>query len=239
MNKNLPTNQTRVDRLFANIAPWYDFLNHFLSLGVDFYWRKKLIQSICPFPDMQVLDLACGTFDVGLALLKKEPKVTVVGVDYTFNMLKAGKKKIARVKKSIYPLQGDGRCLPFKDNFFDVVSIAFGIRNINPRKSAYAEIWRVLKPGGRFFILEFGSAKQKIWKGLYNFYLAKILPFLGGMFSKDRDAYRYLAKTVEEFPLPRELAEELKESGFKEVNYLPLTSGIVYIHWGKKKLTAH
>lgn len=187
---------------------------------------------------MQVLDLACGTFDVGLALLKKEPKAKVVGVDYTFNMLKAGKQKIAKARKSVHPIQGDGRNLPFKDDFFDAVSIAFGIRNITPRKLAYAEIWRVLKPGGKFFILEFGSAKQKIWKGLYNFYLARILPFLGGMFSKDIEAYKYLAKTVQEFPLPKELAEELEEAGFKEVDYLPLTSGIVYIHWGKK-LTSH
>ncbi|MDK2921009.1 MAG: demethylmenaquinone methyltransferase / 2-methoxy-6-polyprenyl,4-benzoquinol methylase [Desulfonauticus sp.] len=233
MDKHLQ-NKTPVDRLFASIATNYDFLNHFLSLGVDFYWRRRLVQSIDPFPGMRVLDLACGTYDVGLALVNKEARIRVMGVDYTFQMLVAGKKKLSKVGRKICPLQGDGRFLPFKDNSFDVVSIAFGIRNINPRERAYKEILRVLKPGGRFFILEFGSGRQRIWKGLYNFYLTKILPLIGGFFSQDRPAYEYLARTVKEFPLASDLARELKLAGFGKIDYFPLTSGIVYIHKGEK-----
>lgn len=232
-NQNNSNKKQNVNKLFANIAPWYDFLNHTLSLGIDFYWRKCLINTLNLSSKQRVLDLACGTFDVALAIQKAYPLVSITAVDYTFAMLLAGQKKITKSAK-IFPLQGDGRFLPFKNACFDAITIAFGIRNISPREKTYKEILRVLKPGGTFHILEFGSGRQKIWGGLYNFYLKKLLPWIGGLVSKNKSAYSYLADTICHFPQPHELAWEMTKSGFKKVKYFSLTSGIVYIHVGEK-----
>lgn len=223
----------RVSGLFDNIATWYDFLNHTLSAGQDVYWRHRLVRRVRPGSTGLVLDLAAGTLDVSLEILRQHPTQRVLAMDFSRAMLCRGQKKTASAP-AICPVQADGRFLPLPDACVDTVTIAFGIRNILPRAEAYREILRVLAPGGRLCILEFGTGQARIWKGLYNFYLGTVLPRIGRFFSKNPEAYQYLADTIRAFPEARALAAELKEAGFDQVGYEPLCSGIVYVHVAQK-----
>ena len=223
----------RVSSLFDNIATWYDFLNHFLSLGQDIYWRYRLVRSLRTGSMGAVLDLAAGTLDVSREILRRHPALKVLSMDFSRAMLYSGKKKIAN-QPLIFPVQADGRALPLPDGCVDAVTIAFGIRNILPRTEAYSEILRVLAPGGRLCILEFGTGQARIWQGAYNFYLGKVLPRIGRFFSKNPEAYQYLADTILAFPHASALAKELRSAGFDKVGYQALSSGIVYIHVAQK-----
>ena len=224
----------RVSGLFDNIAGWYDFLNHFLSAGLDLYWRRRLVRTVRPGPTGTVLDLAAGTLDVSREILRQHPQSRVLAMDFSRAMLCQGKKKIPR-QPAIMPAQADGRSLPLPDACVDTVTIAFGIRNILPRADAYREILRVLAPQGRLCILEFGTGQARIWQGLYNFYLGTVLPRIGRFFSRNPAAYQYLADTIRAFPDARTLAGELRDAGFESVSYQALSSGIVYIHVGQKR----
>lgn len=224
--------------MFGRIAGWYDFLNHFLSLGLDIVWRKRLADHLNLPRERacRVLDLAAGTLDVSLEVAARHPECRVAAADFCLPMLLKGKEKlIRRGVASIDPVQADGRALPFAGSCFDAAAIAFGIRNIRPRSEAYAEFLRVLKPGGRLCILEFGSGKQRILGGLYNLYLNRLLPAIGRIFSKDDGAYQYLADTIREFPDAQTLAGEMRTAGFGEVFWEKLAFGIVVIHVGVKK----
>lgn len=224
-----------VSGMFGRIAGCYDFLNHFLSVGMDYWWRYQLVRQIIPGPTGRVLDLAAGTYDVSLEIRRQYPHMRVAALDYCLPMLTTGKKKLRGLKGAgVYPAQGDGRHLPLADNSVDCATIAFGIRNIIPREEAFREILRVLVPGGRLCVLEFGSGKNKVWKGLYNFYLQHALPRIGKIFSGDDSAYRYLADTIIAFPDARELAQEMRDAGFARVLHRPLTSGIVQLHVAQK-----
>lgn len=223
----------RVSGLFDNIATWYDFLNHFLSLGQDIYWRSRLVRTMRAGSTGVVLDLAAGTLDVSREILRQNPGLKVLSMDFSRAMLCRGKEKVAR-QPAIFPVQADGRLLPLPDACVDTVTIAFGIRNILPRTDAYKEILRVLAPGGRICILEFGTGQARIWQGAYNFYLGTVLPKVGRFFSKNPEAYQYLADTIRAFPNARTLAAELLDAGFATVSYEPLSSGIVYIHVAQK-----
>jgi len=223
----------RVSGLFDNIAAWYDFLNHFLSAGQDVYWRYRLVRFVRPGPTGKVLDLAAGTLDVSREILRQHPGLRVLGMDFSRAMLCKGKGKVAG-STAIFPVQADGRSLPLPDGCVDTVTIAFGIRNILPRTDAYQEILRVLAPGGRLCILEFGTGQARIWQGLYNFYLGTVLPRIGRFFSKNPEAYQCLADTIRAFPHARSLAGELQAAGFAQVSYQALSSGIVYIHVARK-----
>jgi demethylmenaquinone methyltransferase / 2-methoxy-6-polyprenyl-1,4-benzoquinol methylase len=224
--------------MFGRIAGWYDFLNHFLSLGLDILWRKRLVDHL-GLPQgspSRLLDLAAGTLDVSLEASGRHPQCRIAAADFCLPMLTTGSAKLKRRSTtSIDPVQADGRALPFSENSFEAASIAFGIRNIRPRSEAYAELLRVLKPGGRLCILEFGSGRQRILGGIYNFYLNRLLPAIGRIFSKDDGAYRYLADTILEFPDADNLAKELRDAGFGEVFWEKLALGIVVIHVGVKK----
>lgn len=220
--------------MFASIAPWYDFLNHTLSLGLDIYWRKRLIQSLEPGHGEQILDLAAGTLDVTAGLLRKEPACRVFAADISLPMLLFGKKKVLGKEKRQQGICADARQIPLFPASMHKVSIAFGIRNIQPREQAYEQILQILKPGGRLAILEFGTAKAKIWKGVYNLYLQRVLPFVGRLVSRDSQAYSYLARSILEFPSAPELATELQQAGFCRVSHQHLTSGIVNIHVAHK-----
>jgi len=222
----------RVADMFGRIAGWYDFLNHALSGGQDIYWRYRLAKAARPEPGGLILDLAAGTMDVSVELLRQYPECSVAALDFALPMLENGKaKKLKKGREErIFPVQADGRSLPLPDGCMSAATIAFGIRNILPREAAYAEFLRVLKPGARLCILEFGTGSKRVWKGLYNFYLDKVLPFLGDRISGDPGAYRYLAETIKSFPDERALGEELLEAGFKRVYNVPMMSGIVYLH---------
>lgn len=231
----------QVAGMFGRIAGWYDFLNHFLSLGLDIHWRSRLVAQL-GLPSTRptrVLDLAAGTLDVSLAVTRRHPLCRVAAADFCLPMLRRGQAKLARRKAgSIDPVQADALALPFAEESFEGVTIAFGIRNILPRDAAYAEILRTLKPGGRLCILEFGSGRQRIWGGIYNFYLNRLLPRLGKLFSKDDGAYEYLARTIREFPDAKTLEQELKNAGFVRVWHEPMASGIVVVHVAVKGIRA-
>jgi ubiquinone/menaquinone biosynthesis methyltransferases len=229
-----------VQNLFGRIAGVYDLLNRLLSFGLDALWRKRLVDAVVPFPPRgaaRILDLAAGTLEVSVGLAKRYPKRTVLAVDFCLPMLQKGLPKLNNPRcKNVFPLAGDGKSLPLPDNSVDAVTVAFGLRNIRPRETAYAEALRVLVPGGRLCVLEFGSAHDRIWFGLYNFYLAYILPLVGKILSRDKGAYRYLSETIAAYPSAAILADEMRRAGFNNVRYRPFTGGIVWLHTGEKRL---
>ncbi|WP_211234139.1 ubiquinone/menaquinone biosynthesis methyltransferase [Desulfocurvus vexinensis] len=228
----------RVRSMFGRIAGRYDFLNHFLSLGLDIIWRRQLVRAVRPLATRRFLDLAAGTMDVALELRRQHPGCTVLALDFALPMLQRGAAKLGGNRYAVQPVQADGRALPLPEGCVDAVTIAFGIRNILPRPAAYAEMLRVLTPGGRLCILEFGSASRPIWKGLYNLYLDRLLPLAGRVISGDATAYRYLADTIRAFPDARGLEEELRAAGFVNVAHEPLMGGVVNIHVAEKRLHA-
>ncbi len=222
-----------VSSMFGSIVSWYDLLNTVLSCGFDRIWRKRLVREVRLGPTGRVLDLAAGTLDVSLAIKKRYPEATIPALDFCPPMLMRGRTKLKGIH-TILPVAADAKRLPLPDNSVDAITIAFGIRNVLPREEAFAEMARVLVPGGRACILEFGSGKNKIWGGLYNFYLKRILPLIGKIFSGNSKAYGYLADTITQFPTALELEEEMRASGFDCAWHIPLTSGIVCIHIGEK-----
>ncbi len=230
------THGQRVTKMFGRIAPWYDFLNHALSLGQDIIWRNRLVNHLRPVQNGTVLDLAAGTLDVSTEILRQYPTTRVLALDFTYPMLLEGVKKKIRGKReeSIYPIQADAKCIPLANDSVAGASIAFGIRNILPREQCYAEVLRVLTPGARFCILEFGTGSRRVWKGVYNFYLNTVLPSIGRMISGDSSAYRYLADTIKAFPDEQALSQELLTAGFSRVFHVPMLSGIVYAHIAEK-----
>ncbi len=224
-----------VASLFNSIARWYDFLNHFLSIGQDVYWRRRQVRALRVPNKGRVLDLAAGTLDVALAILRRYAEVQVIAMDISPSMLARGRDKLpAHHQDDLIAVLGDGRQIPLPSNSVDRVTISFGIRNITPRAHAYAEILRVLKPSGQLSILEFGTGQQRIWGGIYNVYLDKILPLVGRLISRDSEAYRYLADTIKAFPDAPALVRELTQAGFGRIMYQPLSSGIVCLHIAEK-----
>lgn len=222
--------------MFARIAGVYDFLNHTLSMGADRSWRRKLANLV---PDgKSFLDLAAGTLDVSLALHRRQPEARILAMDFCPEMLRQGRKKLAspELQNHILVCGGDALALPLPDNSIDAVTIAFGIRNITPRDKAFTEMRRVLRPGGRACILEFGSAREPVWGGLYNLYLALLLPLAGRIVSRDKKAYAYLSRTIREFPPADVLALEMARAGFTGTQFRKLTGGIVCLHWGEKPM---
>ncbi len=228
----------KVSGLFNRIAGWYDFLNHFLSLGQDIIWRQRLVRHVRSEKGGVILDLAAGTLDVSRKVGKTFPTAKIVGLDFSLPMLVRGKRKMNASRERFLPLLADVTRIPMSDCSADCATIAFGIRNVKPRASAYAEILRVLKPGGRLCILEFGSGRNRVWKGIYNFYLNRVLPLIGRLFSGDPGAYSYLARSIGDFPPAPDLAGEIVSAGFGRVFYYPLCSGIVYVHVAEKLQSA-
>jgi len=223
-----------VSSMFASIVPYYDILNTILSLGQDSRWRKRLAYEASLKSTGIILDLASGTLKVSLALQKKYPQAQILSMDFCRSMLLKGSERLGK-KSKIMPIEADATCIPLADNSVDSLTMAFGIRNIMPRALAFKEMERVLVPGGRACILEFGSSKKKILKGLYNFYLNNLLPQLGKIISKDAHAYSYLAETINKFPLANDLEEEMCAAGFACAWHIPLSFGIVCIHVAEKR----
>lgn len=225
----------RVASMFGRIARVYDLLNRVLSLGLDQRWRKQLVRSAALPQNGLLLDVAAGTMDVTLLALDQEPTSRALALDFAAPMLLRGMQKVPADKAHrVAAALADGRSLPMPDASVDAVTIAFGIRNIVPRGQALTEAHRVLKPGGRLCILEFGSSKSRIMLGLYNFYLGRVLPAIGKLVSGDSGAYTYLAKTIQGFPTAPEFGAELRQAGFAAVSWQRLTFGIVYLHVAEK-----
>lgn len=221
-----------VQEMFEDVSHKYDFLNHFLSFGLDYYWRKKLVQYAEVESGYKILDVATGTGDVAFAFLKKYD-VEIIGLDYAFNMVKIAKskaQKFGHTNKTLF-VQGDGESLPFPNDSFDRLTISFGFRNIGHYDTALKEFKRVLKPGGQLLILEFSEPKSKIFNGLYQFYFKHILPRLGALLSR-ADAYRYLPESVEHFPPRDEVCHLMIDSGFEKAEYYDFTFGVCSIFVG-------
>ncbi len=217
--------------MFARIARRYDVANHLLSCGVDFRWRRKLVKAVRLAEPHAILDLATGSGDVAFALSHGLPEtVQILGVDFCQPMLdEAEIKKHSRHYANVSFQQGDGLALSLADNSYDAVTISFGLRNMGDLRKSLGEMRRVLRPGGKMFILEF-SRPVRWFRPFYYFYLRRILPGLAQLVTGDRAAYVYLNETIEQFPDRNALSEEIHAVGFTEVNSRALTFGIVALH---------
>jgi demethylmenaquinone methyltransferase/2-methoxy-6-polyprenyl-1,4-benzoquinol methylase len=217
--------------IFTAIAPRYDFLNHLLSLNIDRRWRRQAVARLGwkRAPSGRYLDLCAGTLDLAVAL-DRQPGFAgqVIGADFVLPMLALGLGKSARVR----PVNADALELPFPDASFDGATVGFGVRNLADLDAGLAEAARVLRPGARFVILEFTTPPRQPMRGLYFFYFRRVLPLIGRMVSRHRDAYDYLPESVLAFPEPDALAARMKAQGFAEVAYTRLFGGICAIHVG-------
>lgn len=228
--------KNQVSQMFDKIAGKYDFLNRFLSLGIDIIWRKKAIRNILPKSNLKVLDIATGTADLALEINRKFPDSKIIGLDISQNMLEMGRKKIAKrnLTESIDLIYGDSENLPFENQVFDVVTVAFGVRNFENLELGLTEMARVLRENGKVIVLEFSQPSVFPLKQLFNFYFKYILPAIGRLTSKDKQAYQYLYESVQAFPSGSNFLEILKKCGFKEVKQKELTFGICSIYLGLK-----
>lgn len=219
-----------IQRLFNRVAPKYDLLNRLLSARRDVIWRRAAARLLAPAVPGPLLDLACGTFDLSLELAGQYPDRPVIGCDFSLEMIKEGAPKLARSGGRISPSAGDGQCLPFADNSFAGATIAFGVRNIPDRDLALRELHRVLKPGGRLVVLEFGTPTGAFGR-IYMPYLLKLLPKAAALFTPDPEAYVYLGRSILDFPKPDQFARMMEQAGFT-ARYTPLTRGIAWLFVG-------
>src|SRR5213596_4090695 len=219
--------------MFTAIAPRYDFLNHLLSLNVDRRWRRAAVAHLGweARPDGVYLDLCAGTLDLAATLARARGfRGTVIGADFVVPMLARGRGKAERTR----PVGADALTLPFADARFDGAMVAFGVRNLADLDAGLAEAFRVLKPGARFVILEFATPSFPPLRALYLFYFRRILPTIGRVVSKHRDAYTYLPESVLAFPEPEALSRRLTDAGFSRVAFERLTGGICAVHYGTR-----
>ncbi len=225
----------QVARMFDNISGRYDFLNHFLSLGIDIRWRRKAIRLLKASQPKVILDVATGTGDFALEALSLHPE-KIVGVDISEGMLAVGRKKMEERKlQDLIDLRtGDSENLPFEDNYFDAVIVAFGVRNFENLERGLEEMLRVVKPGGTVVILEFSRPSKFPMKQLYNVYFTAILPTIGRLISRDTAAYTYLPESVQAFPDGGDFVKILSRVGYKNPQCDPLTFGISSLYWGCK-----
>lgn len=225
----------QVEEMFDNIAPKYDFLNHLLSMGIDKLWRKRAVKMIGKHNPKKILDIATGTGDFALEMVRLNPD-KVVGLDLSEQMLSHGRVKIEHkgLSSLIEMVKGDSEKLPFDDNSFDAISVGFGVRNFENLDQGLSEIYRVLKPGGILAVLEFSKPKVFPIKQIFYFYFHFVLPLVGKVFSKDQRAYTYLPESVEAFPEGDAFVEILQKQGFKSIKCTGLTFGISSIYSGIK-----
>ncbi len=221
---------------FASISSKYDFLNSVLSLKTDSYWRWVTTRELKEFPEGPVLDLCAGTLPLALELTRQAPKRTVVAVDFCEDMLRSGLQGLPDDgrRERIGAVCGDGEEIPAASEKFCGVTVAFGVRNLARIEKGLAEMFRVLKPGGKLLILEFSRPRNTFFKSLYSYYLNRILPKVAGLVSGDREAYEYLASSIAQFYEPEELLTMIKNAGFSRYYCRPLTMGIVTIYIGVK-----
>jgi demethylmenaquinone methyltransferase / 2-methoxy-6-polyprenyl-1,4-benzoquinol methylase len=238
LNAGEAAHATAVRDMFAGIAGRYDLLNHVLSLNIDKRWRRAVSASLADIldrPEAVVLDVACGTGDLSLEL-NKTGNASIIGTDFCRPMLTLAKEKSAGETKPVPYIEGDAMLLPFPDDQFEAVTIAFGLRNLSNVGSGLAELRRILKPGGRLAVLEFSSPIVPGFGHLFNFYFAHVLPRIGGAVSGSRGAYEYLPDSVARFPDQKNLAALIEKTGFSEVKYMNLTGGIAALHLGTKTI---
>jgi demethylmenaquinone methyltransferase/2-methoxy-6-polyprenyl-1,4-benzoquinol methylase len=222
-----------VRAMFGRVAHRYDLANHLLSLNIDRWWRARTVRRVAPVlgrPGARVLDICCGTGDLVLAL-QRSSGGPVLGSDFCHPMLLAARRKAARQKVALF--ESDALQLPLRAGSLDLLTVAFGFRNLANYAAGLAEMRRVLRPGGMAAILEFTEPPNAVFATVYHFYSRRILPWIGGVLSGNRDAYMYLPESVRKFPRAAELAEDMRRAGFCEVEFEYLTGGIVALHLGR------
>jgi demethylmenaquinone methyltransferase/2-methoxy-6-polyprenyl-1,4-benzoquinol methylase len=234
----LDKRETRIRRMFGAIAPTYDLLNHLLSLNIDHYWRRRTTRLVPPQGDGPILDLCTGTGDLALAFDRAAGgQVPIIGADFCHEMLVLACQKTNKKQASdrVRYLEADAQRLPFPDHYFQITTVAFGLRNVTDTDRGLAEMVRVTRSGGRVAILEFSQPRGKLFGRLYRFYFRQVLPRIGQAVSRSKDnAYRYLPASVLEFPDGEALAERLRRQGLTEVRWYPLTFGIATLYVGTK-----
>lgn len=244
LSETIDKSGERVKKMFGEIAPRYDMMNHVLSGGTDYYWRRYSIKKCAPKNDAPILDLCTGTGDLAFGWWKKgKYKIPVVGADFTHEMLVLANEKLKKSlgkfskepdSKPVF-LEADAQALPFEDNQFQIVSVAFGLRNIQDTSLGLREMVRVCQPGGRVAVLEFSVPGNRILKSGYLWYFKNILPRIGQLFARNtQSAYEYLPSTVAEFPYGKELANIMEENGLESVTHHPLTFGVATLYIGHK-----
>jgi demethylmenaquinone methyltransferase/2-methoxy-6-polyprenyl-1,4-benzoquinol methylase len=225
----------QVTKMFDNISEDYDGLNRVISFGIDISWRKKVVAIVKKNNPEKILDIATGTGDLAINLTETKAK-TIIGLDISSGMLEIGKQKIIKkgLENTIEMVLGDSENMPFEDNYFDAITVAFGVRNFETLEKGLSEIYRVLKPSGSFVILETSIPTKTPYKQGYNFYTKNILPLIGKMFSKDKSAYKYLCESASVFPYGDAMNNILRKIGFINVNDLPQTFGVATIYTSSK-----
>jgi demethylmenaquinone methyltransferase / 2-methoxy-6-polyprenyl-1,4-benzoquinol methylase len=236
--------EQRIRRMFGEISPRYDFLNHLLSGGTDWYWRWRTVRAAAPSGDEPILDVCTGTGDLALAYRKKSKgRVPIVGADFTREMLEiAGRKAAPQTSGAasqgdarIVFLQADTQQLPFPDDTFQIVCVAFGLRNVTDTARGLHEMIRVCRPGGRVVVLEFSLPGNRLLRGIYCWYFRNVLPRIGQLLMRNRQsAYSYLPDSVSEFPYGDRLAAIMRDCGLTTVRWIPLTFGIATLYIGTK-----
>ncbi len=217
--------------MFDRLADRYDLLNRLMSLGVDKRWRKRTVRELCLRPEARVLDLATGTADLAIDIARRHPEVRVVGVDPSVKMLERGRIKIAKAKLDdrVELQEGIGEALPFGDDVFDAVTIAFGIRNCTDRAQAIREMKRVTRPGGRIAVLELGEPKGSFMAPMARFHIHQVIPRLGAWISGARE-YRYLQESIEAFPPSDEFAALMSSCGLRMLDLIPFSFGSCHLY---------
>jgi demethylmenaquinone methyltransferase / 2-methoxy-6-polyprenyl-1,4-benzoquinol methylase len=225
-----------VRRMFGAVAARYDLLNHLLSFNIDRSWRRRAVRRLRPElarPGVRVLDSCCGTGDLLLAL-ESECHATVWGCDFSHPMLVLARQKAARRGVCAHFMEADALRLPLRDASLDLITTAFGFRNLASYRDGLAEMARVLRPGGVAAILEFSRPPHRLVSALYGFYSRRVLPAIGGAVSGSREAYAYLPESVRRFPGAEELAGDMERAGFQQVRFTRMTAGIVALHLGTR-----
>ncbi len=230
------TKKDQVANMFDNISENYDGLNRVITFGIDVKWRKKVVEIIKATNPKNILDIATGTGDLAIMQSKAIPKAKVVGLDISSGMLEVGKQKISSLKldDKIEMVLGDSENIPYEDNFFDAITVSYGVRNFENLNKGLTEIKRVLKPGGTFVVLETSVPTKFPFKQGYQFHSKIILPLVGKLFSKDKTAYSYLSESANSFPYGQAFNNILKNNGFNNVQDIPVTFGVSTIYKATK-----
>ncbi len=225
----------QVEHMFDSISPKYDLLNRVLSMGVDQSWRRATIAAVAAEPVTHMLDVATGTADMAIMAARHNAAKRITGVDISAGMLDFGRKKVADagLAERITLQQADSEALPFADGTFDATTVAFGARNFEHLAKGLAEMQRVLRPGGRIFVLEFSQARGLL-RPLFRFYFHRVMPAIGKLVSKDSAAYTYLPKSVDAFPDGEAFMNVMREAGFKNAVAKRFTGGIATLYSGRK-----
>ncbi|MFN4198126.1 MAG: bifunctional demethylmenaquinone methyltransferase/2-methoxy-6-polyprenyl-1,4-benzoquinol methylase UbiE [Flavobacterium sp.] len=225
----------QVAQMFDTISGNYDRLNRVISLGSDVSWRKKVIKMVGATQPKKILDIATGTGDLAIMMATLNPE-KIIGLDISAGMLDVGRQKISKqsLSEKIEMVLGDSENIPYENDSFDAITVAFGIRNFESLEKGLSEILRVLKPGGIFVILETSVPEKFPFKQGYHLYTGYIMPFIGRLFSKDKSAYSYLSESAHHFPFGQALNNILQKTGFKEVKHMPQTFGVATIYSASK-----